>query len=65
MAQTAGGSDGGGMTMAEDRCICCGAIIPEGNLACSNCLVYVKKEGSEDDGKKEKIRQAITGDDPV
>ena len=25
----------------EDRCICCGAIIPEGNIVCSNCLVAV------------------------
>lgn len=42
--------------MAEDRCICCGAVIPEGNLACINCLVYVKKEGSKDDGKTKNDR---------
>ena len=25
-----------------DHCICCGAIIPEGNIVCSNCLVDVE-----------------------
>ena len=23
----------------EDRCVCCGAIVPEGTMACPNCLV--------------------------
>ena len=23
--------------MGEDRCVCCGEIIPEGNQVCSNC----------------------------
>lgn len=27
----------------EDRCVCCGDIIPEGQMACPNCLCYVKK----------------------
>lgn len=22
----------------EDRCVCCGEIIPEGNMTCVNCL---------------------------
>ena len=26
-----------------DRCICCGEIIPEGRMACPNCLVVSKK----------------------
>jgi ribonucleoside-triphosphate reductase len=30
-----------------DRCVCCGAIIPEGFMACPRCLLYVK---GEDDG---------------
>lgn len=28
----------------EDRCICCGEIIPEGMMACPNCLVASKKK---------------------
>ena len=31
----------------EDRCVCCGEIIPEGQMVCPNCLLYVKEE--EDD----------------
>ena len=27
----------------EDRCVCCGAIIPEGQMVCPNCLVAVKE----------------------
>ena len=30
--------------MNEDRCVCCGEIIPEGQMVCPNCLVYVKEE---------------------
>ena len=29
--------------MTENRCVCCGEIIPEGWMACPNCLVVVKK----------------------
>lgn len=29
--------------MAEDRCICCGEIIPEGRSVCPNCLVATKE----------------------
>lgn len=28
--------------MNEDRCVCCGEIIPEGRMVCPNCLVTVK-----------------------
>jgi RNA polymerase subunit RPABC4/transcription elongation factor Spt4 len=31
--------------MAEERCICCGEIIPEGRMVCPNCLV--SNEGKE------------------
>lgn len=31
----------------EDRCICCGEIIPEGMMACPNCLVARKKIPTE------------------
>lgn len=30
--------------MNEDRCVCCGEIVPEGSLACPNCLVCVKEK---------------------
>lgn len=30
-------------TENADRCVCCGAIIPEGNMVCPNCLVAVKE----------------------
>ena len=39
--------------MAENRCVCCGGIIPEGLLACPNCLVVSKKE------KKMTVKQAF------
>lgn len=25
----------------EDRCVCCGAIVPEGEMVCSTCVVDV------------------------
>lgn len=39
--------------MNEDRCICCGAVIPEGRMVCPNCLVTVKeaKQKSKDNNK--------------
>ena len=33
----------------EDRCVCCGEIIPEGRMVCPNCLVTVKEN---EDGNK-------------
>lgn len=30
-------------TTNADRCVCCGAIIPEGQIVCPNCLVTVKE----------------------
>ena len=33
--------------MMEDRCVCCGSIIPEGQWWCPNCLVAVKKPEGE------------------
>lgn len=32
--------------MNEDRCICCGEIIPEGRQICLNCEYRVGKIGS-------------------
>ena len=29
----------------EDRCICCGAVIPEGRQVCPNCMVTIKPDG--------------------
>jgi hypothetical protein len=31
-------------TITADTCVCCGAIIPEGQMVCPNCLVTTKKE---------------------
>lgn len=30
-----------------ERCVCCGAIIPEGQMFCQNCLLAVKKTNEE------------------
>ena len=30
--------------MTEDRCICCGEIVPEGTMVCPNCWVASKKK---------------------
>ena len=29
--------------MTEDRCVCCGAIIPEGRMVCSTCEKAVEE----------------------
>ena len=33
--------------MSDNRCICCGEIIPEGMIACPNCLVVSKRQATE------------------
>ena len=33
--------------MNDNRCICCGEIIPEGMIACPNCLVVSKRQATE------------------
>lgn len=35
----------------EDRCVCCGALIPEGKMVCPNCC---KKGGVAYDAQNEK-----------
>lgn len=30
--------------MSEDRCVCCGAVIPEGGHVCIKCLEKAKKQ---------------------
>ena len=40
------------MTMNEDRCVCCGAVIPEGRMVCPNCLVTVKEVKQESKDNK-------------
>ena len=37
----------------DDRCVCCGAIVPEGRMVCPNCLLTVKE--GEDDGETESV----------
>lgn len=34
--------------MAEDRCICCGEVIPEGMMACPKCHVSAKPKTNAD-----------------
>ena len=36
--------------MNENRCVCCGEIIPEGRMVCPLCIA---KEKDNDDGKGE------------
>lgn len=40
--------------MTEDRCICCGEVIPEGTMVGPNCQVSQKKKKPEK-GKKMKL----------
>lgn len=38
--------------MSEERCVCCGEIIPEGIQVCPNCMLAIKQdEGKDDNGK--------------
>ena len=37
-----------------ERCVCCGAIIPEGQIVCRNCLLAVKNEGQQKTNLKER-----------
>ena len=39
----------GRMNKMEDRCICCGDIIPEGRQVCPNCEESVKIKNKEKD----------------
>ena len=45
--------------MDEDRCVCCGAVIPEGRMVCPNCLVDVKKEKTMDKIEKNIIAAIV------
>jgi hypothetical protein len=33
--------------VADNICACCGEIIPEGMIACPNCLVVSKRQATE------------------
>lgn len=35
----------------EERCICCGEILPEGACTCPNCLLYVRQENGDEDNE--------------
>ena len=35
----------------EDRCICCGEIIPEGGWVCISCLLKADKEDNNENNK--------------
>ena len=38
----------GGAETNEDRCVCCGEIIPEGRMVCPLCLVKTKENTKEE-----------------
>jgi hypothetical protein len=38
--------------MSEDRCVCCGAVIPEGGHVCIKCLEKAKKQQEEKEDDK-------------
>lgn len=44
--------------MADNRCVCCGEIIPEGMIACPVCLAVSKKQEMKQD-PVEKILDTI------
>lgn len=31
--------------MSEDRCVCCGEVIPEGGHVCIQCMAKIQKKG--------------------
>lgn len=44
----------------EDRCICCGEVIPEGRMICPICEVKVLEKKSEEEKKKHlKVKKKI------
>jgi hypothetical protein len=38
--------------VADNRCVCCGEIIPEGMIACPNCLVVSKRQATPKQAKE-------------
>ena len=44
--------------MSEDRCACCGEIIPEGRMVCPNCQVSQKKKKKPDEMTRKKFNYA-------
>lgn len=36
----------------EDRCVCCGEIIPEGQWVCKNCMEGKENEVTEHEEKR-------------
>ena len=51
--------------MSDNRCICCGEIIPEGMLACPNCLVVSKKKEMKQEVKQELKPCPFCGETPT
>lgn len=37
--------------LMEEKCICCGAIVPKETDVCPNCLLCVKQVGDNEDNK--------------
>ena len=45
--------------MADNRCVCCGEIIPEGMIACPNCLVVSKKKEMKQEMKQDPVEKIL------
>ena len=44
----------------ENRCIICGAIIPEGRLVCPNCEAGQKPEWKKDDNEQKATNNTLS-----
>lgn len=43
----------------EDRCVCCGALVPEGRMVCSNCSEAVFPRTNENASAEILVTAAI------
>ena len=48
-----------GKAMAEDRCIVCGAIIPEGRQVCLMCEVLICESEGRENGRESKEHEEL------
>ena len=51
--------------MSEDRCICCGAVIPEGVSVCPSCLLRVRKKKEPKECRYCKDEFCVNADCPM
>ena len=45
--------------MADNRCVCCGEIIPEGMIACPNCLVASRGMPDDEIENEDEVMDSI------